>query len=146
MPRANTTDFCPQCGCTAKEQDTINPSTGGKVVFECGEQIALSQGGAIFTSYTCRTVPQLMELYEELIFYSRKAFDTLPIAPNAIRILGNLCKASAPVQLHTKPHLTHARQLRNLGFIVTPVPDRPDVVAPTAWGRHAQPYLSRRLK
>ena len=58
MPKALQSDFCAQCGCTIHQ---VN-NDGGKV-FECGETV-YAVGGRFSTSYTCRTIPQLMRTVE----------------------------------------------------------------------------------
>lgn len=58
MPKALQSDFCAQCGCTLHQVNI----DGGKV-FECGE-VVYAVGERFSTSYTCRTVPQLMRTVE----------------------------------------------------------------------------------
>lgn len=58
MPKALQSDFCAQCGCTLHQVNI----DGGKV-FECGE-IVYEAAGRFGTSYTCRTIPQLMRTVE----------------------------------------------------------------------------------
>lgn len=139
MPRALTPNFCPQCGCAEVVSRSVEMNTP-QFVFSCGEAIK-SHGGRLATSYTCRTVPDLMALYEELIFYSTKSVPHLRLPKTASRMLANICKAPAPVQMTNGTQMGLARQLANLGFLCQPDPNRPDVYEPTAWGRHVERIL-----
>lgn len=63
MPRPTHTRFCPQCGCTAAA-NALRMETHERVEFTCGE-IVTRVGDALRTSYTCKTVPGMVEALED---------------------------------------------------------------------------------
>lgn len=143
MPTPKHDNFCPQCGC-AKVSDRDEPSEQTRhTQFECGETVIWEQGEGFRATYLCREVPKLMALYEEIIACSIPVVKDLKLAPNTIRMLDNLSKATLPVQLTNKTQLVLAKRLAKLGMALRPHEDKMDVYVMTAWGRHCLNVLKQ---
>lgn len=140
MPKPQHDKFCPQCGCAKAQPPQDVDDHCIETGFECGEYVTRTDedGHPIFrASYTCRTIPHLVQAYEDIIRCATKALDKLHMSSGHMRLLSEMSTAPKAVQLRGLRQITNGQYLQGKGLLHTPDPERTDLFIITLWGEHA---------